>query len=98
MTADKFWCKSECTISGTIFVYTVLVSQEIETYNHNLNQPLLIVPEWPNWRLNSKGLAFPTKNQSYFAQNAEFSISKLYTQFSVPILYFLTVAIFLFFL
>ena len=40
--------KSECTISGTIFVCIVLVSQEIETYNHNLNQPLLIVPEWPN--------------------------------------------------
>lgn len=40
-------------ISGTNFLYIVLVLQEIEAYN-NLIHPHLLVQEWPRWALNYK--------------------------------------------
>ena len=34
------------TVSGTNFVYIVLVSSEIEGFNRNSIPPLLLVSEW----------------------------------------------------
>ena len=48
----------ECTVSGTNFVYIVLVSCFFEAYNHNRIPPLFLVPKWridrevgQNWNL-----------------------------------------------
>ena len=50
-----------------ILVYILLVSWEIEAY---LLQLLLLVPEWPYWPLNFKGLAFYiTKRKLFCMQN-----------------------------
>ena len=35
----------QCTLSGTNFVYIVLVSKEIEAYNYNLTASILLAPE-----------------------------------------------------
>ena len=46
-----------CNVSGINFECIVLNSPEFEADNHNLNKALLLVPVWPLWPLNYKGLA-----------------------------------------
>ena len=47
-----------CTASGTSFVYIVFVYWKTEALYHNAIPPLILVPEWPYWLLNSIELTF----------------------------------------
>ena len=74
------WNLIRYTVSGTNFMYIVLVFQAIEAYYLRIIPPVLFVSKWPYWPLNSKLLAFYSKNKWFFAWNVEFRVLKLFVK------------------